>query len=160
MTHKQQADELLERPPTTLRPALTRLAAYYGAVAVLFAVATWVLSGLPAPGLEQDIQPLESQGALASAADLWSRLGRLAPGWLHAGLYMLASVLLVFPLVFVYLRTRTRAKFDHSLLQTVIVLPLAVTAVLMMVRSRATRCTYSLPSPSALRRASGSSASP
>jgi hypothetical protein len=42
---------------------------------------------------------------------------------------------LVFPLVFVYLRTRTRAKFDHSLLQTVIALPLAASAVLMLVRN-------------------------
>jgi hypothetical protein len=70
---------------------------------------------------------------LASAEALRRYLGWLAPGWVEAGLFMIAAVLLVFPLVFVYLRTRTRTKFDHSLLQTVIVLPLAVTAILSMV---------------------------
>jgi hypothetical protein len=115
MAPNHESTELLERPPGTLRPALTRLAAYYGGIAVLFAIALWLTNGLP--------------------ADLWSRIGRLAPRWLEAGLHMIASVALVFPLVFVYLRTRTRAKFDHSLLQTVIVLPLAVSAVLMLVRN-------------------------
>src|SRR6476660_4176216 len=103
MAHKHESAELLERPPSTLRPALTRLAGYYGGIAIVFAVAMWLMNGLP--------------------ADPWSRIGRLAPGWLEAGLRMIASVVLVFPLVFVYLRTRTRAKFAHSLLQTVIVLP-------------------------------------
>ena len=32
MAHKHESTELLERPPTTLRPGLTRLAAYYGAI--------------------------------------------------------------------------------------------------------------------------------
>ena len=47
---------------------------------------------------------------------------------------MVAAFLLVLPLAFVYVRTRTRIKFDHSLVQTVIVLPIVVTAILVVVR--------------------------
>ena len=56
------------------------------------------------------------------------------PRWLDALLQMIAAFLLVLPLAFVYVRTRTRVKFDHSLVQTVIVLPIVVTAILVVVR--------------------------
>jgi hypothetical protein len=57
-----------------------------------------------------------------------------APVWVDALLQMIAAFLLVLPLAFVYVRTRTRIKFDHSLVQTVIVLPIVVTAILVVVR--------------------------
>ena len=57
-----------------------------------------------------------------------------APRWLDALLQMISAFLLVLPLAFVYVRTRTRVKFDHSLVQTVIVLPIVVTAILVVVR--------------------------
>jgi hypothetical protein len=57
-----------------------------------------------------------------------------APVWVDALLQMIAAFLLVLPLAFVYVRTRTRHKFDHSLVQTVIVLPIVVTAILVVVR--------------------------
>ena len=119
--------------PPTLWPAVARLAAYFGAVAILFVVATWAVSVLPSRDVATAPEPLRGRGMLASAEALRRYLGWLALGWVEAGLFMIAAVLLVFPLVFVYLRTRTRTKFDHSLLQTVIVLPLAVTAILSMV---------------------------
>jgi hypothetical protein len=119
--------------PLTVWPAVARLAAYYGAVAILFVLATWALSVLPSREVATAPEPLHGDGGLASAEALRRYLGWRAPVWVEAGLFMIAAVLLVFPLVFVYLRTRTRTKFDHSLLQTVIVLPLAVTAILLMV---------------------------
>lgn len=119
--------------PPTLRPAVARLAAYYGAVAILFVLATWAVSVLPSRDVGAAPAPLRGHGMLASAEAVRRYLGWLAIGWVEAGLFMIAAVLLVFPLVFVYLRTRTRTKFDHSLLQTVIVLPLAVAAILSMV---------------------------
>jgi hypothetical protein len=57
-----------------------------------------------------------------------------APRWVDALLQMIAAFLLVLPVAFVYVRTRTRIKFDHSLVQTVIVLPIVVTAILVVVR--------------------------
>ena len=119
--------------PPTLSPAVARLAAYYGAVAILFVLGTWAVSVLPSRDVATAPASLRGRGMLASAEELWRYLGWLALGWAEAALFMIAAVLLVFPLVFVYLRTRTRTKFDHSLLQTVIVLPLAVAAILSMV---------------------------
>jgi hypothetical protein len=112
---------------------VARLAAYYGVVAILFVLATWAVSVLPSRDVAAAPAPLRGQGMLASSEALRRYLGWLALGWVEAGLFMIAAVLLVFPLLFVYLRTRTRTKFDHSLLQTVIVLPLAVAAILSMV---------------------------
>jgi hypothetical protein len=117
----------------TLWPPVARLAAYYGAVAILFVLATWAVSVLPSRDAATAPASLRGHGTLASAEALRRYLDWLALGWVEAALFMIAAVLLVFPLVFVYLRTRTRTKFDHSLLQTVIVLPLAVTAILSMV---------------------------
>jgi hypothetical protein len=57
-----------------------------------------------------------------------------APRWLDAAVQMLGAVLLVLPVAFVYVRTRTRTKYDHSLVQTVIMLPIVVTAILVVVR--------------------------
>ena len=119
--------------PPALWPPVARLAAYYGAVAILFVLATWAASVLPSRDVATAPEPLRGHGMLVSAEALRRYLGWLALGWVEAALFMIAAVLLVFPLVFVYLRTRTRTKFDHSLLQTVIVLPLAVTAILSMV---------------------------
>ena len=119
--------------PPALWPPVARLAAYYGAVAILFVLATWAASVLPSRDAATAPASLRGHGMLASAEALRRYLGWLALGWVEAALFMIAAVLLVFPLVFVYLRTRTRTKFDHSLLQTVIVLPLAVTAILSMV---------------------------
>ena len=58
-----------------------------------------------------------------------------APRWVDALVQMLGALLLVLPLAFVYVRTRTRLKYDHSLVQTVIMLPIVVTAILVVVRN-------------------------
>ena len=57
-----------------------------------------------------------------------------APRWVDALFQMVGAVVLVIPLAFSYVRTRTRVKYDHSLVQTVIELPVVVTAILVVVR--------------------------
>jgi hypothetical protein len=57
-----------------------------------------------------------------------------APRWLDALVQMFGAFLLAVPIAFVYVRTRTRVKFDRSLIQTLIVLPVVVTAILVVVR--------------------------
>jgi Domain of unknown function (DUF4956) len=57
------------------------------------------------------------------------------PGWADASLQMLSALVLVLPMALVYVRTRTRHKYDASLVQTVIVLPITVAAVLIVVQN-------------------------
>jgi hypothetical protein len=46
---------------------------------------------------------------------------------------MTGALLLVLPIAFTYIRTRTRLKYDRSLVQTVVMLPIVVTAILVVV---------------------------
>lgn len=48
---------------------------------------------------------------------------------------VLGAFLLAVPVAFVYVRTRTRLKYDQSLVQTVIMLPVVVTAILIVVHN-------------------------
>ncbi len=57
-----------------------------------------------------------------------------APKWVGACVQMLAALLLVLPMAYTYIRTRTRLKYDQSLVQTVVMLPIIVTAILAVVQ--------------------------
>jgi len=115
------------------RVTVIRLTVYYLLAGVLLLCLSALLpQDAIAPAAGQP--PADMQGAIE-----WFR-GQVAmfrtgtPRWLDALLQMIAAFLLVLPLAFVYVRTRTRVKFDHSLVQTVIVLPIVVTAILVVVR--------------------------
>ena len=115
------------------RVTVLRLTVYYVMVGILLACLSALLP-------QEAIGPTPSQPPpdMAGAIE-WFR-GQVAvfptgaPIWLDALVQMVAAFLLVLPLAFVYVRTRTRVKFDHSLAQTVIVLPIVVTAILVVVR--------------------------
>jgi hypothetical protein len=115
------------------RITLTRLTLYY-----IFAGAVLML--LTAMFPEQAISPAATTGPSAPGEIVdWFRhevalFQGGAPRWADALVQMFAAVLLVLPIAFVYVRTRTRLKYDHSLVQTVIVLPIVVTAILVVVR--------------------------
>lgn len=115
------------------RVTVIRLTGYYLVAGVLLLCLSALLpQEAIAPAAGQP--PADMQGVIE-----WFR-GQVAmfptgtPRWLDALLQMIAAFLLVLPLAFVYVRTRTRIKFDHSLVQTVIVLPIVVTAILVVVR--------------------------
>lgn len=57
-----------------------------------------------------------------------------APRWVDALVQMTGALLLVLPIAFTYIRTRTRLKYDRSLIQTVVMLPIVVTAILVVVQ--------------------------
>ena len=115
------------------RLTLLRLTAYYATAGVLLLCLSALLPQ-EAIGPTPAEPPADMHGAIE-----WFR-GQVAvfptgsPLWLAALLQMISAFLLVLPLAFVYVRTRTRIKFDHSLVQTVIVLPIVVTAILVVVR--------------------------
>jgi len=96
------------------RTTLVRLAVYYvGAAIALF-------------GLGRLVALLPPEMSVGE--------GRF-PGWADAALQMISALVLVLPIALVYVRTRTRLKYDASLVQTVIVLPITVAAVLIVVQN-------------------------
>ncbi|HKU59685.1 MAG TPA: DUF4956 domain-containing protein [Gemmatimonadales bacterium] len=117
------------------RHTVVRLVGYYVIAGSLLLLLSAMLPEHSPPGLA----PAAPMPSTMSGMLDWFR-GRMAlfphgaPRWVDALLQMVGAVLLVIPLAFTYVRTRTRVKFDHSLVQTVIVLPIVVTAILVVVR--------------------------
>jgi len=115
------------------RVTVIRLTLYYLVAGILLLGLSAVLpQDAIAPTAGQP--PADMQGALDWFRDQVAMFPTGAPRWVDALLQMIAAFLLVLPVAFVYVRTRTRVKFDHSLVQTVIVLPIVVTAILVVVR--------------------------
>jgi hypothetical protein len=115
------------------RLTVLRLTVYYVMVGILIMCLSALLpQGSIGPSPAEP--PADMQGAIEWFKGQVAVFPMGAPVWLDALFQMIAAFLLVLPLAFVYVRTRTRVKFDHSLVQTVIVLPIVVTAILVVVR--------------------------
>lgn len=115
------------------RLTVLRLTGYYVMVGILLLCLSALLPQ-ESIGPTPPQPPADMQGAMEWFKGQVAIFPRGAPRWLDALLQMAAAFLLVLPLAFVYVRTRTRVKFDHSLVQTVIVLPIVVSAILIVVR--------------------------
>ena len=115
------------------RHTVVRLVVYYVAAGLFLLLITGLVpvngppvGGAPGPaGMGEALHWMRVQLSLFPTG---------APRWLDAAVQMLGALLLVLPIAFVYVRTRTRHKYDHSLVQTVIILPIVVTAILVVVR--------------------------
>ena len=115
------------------RLTVLRLTLYYMVAGVLLLCLSALLPQEPI-GPTPSQPPPDMQGAIEWFRGQVAVFPTGAPRWLDALVQMIAAFLLVLPLAFVYVRTRTRVKFDHSLVQTVIVLPIVVTTILVVVR--------------------------
>ena len=115
------------------RLTVLRLTAYYVMVGILLLCLSALLPQA-AIGPTPPQPPADMRGAMEWFQGQVALFPRGAPIWIDALFQMIAAFLLVLPLAFVYVRTRTRIKFDHSLVQTVIVLPIVVSAILVVVR--------------------------
>src|SRR4051794_1485354 len=117
------------------RHTLIRLLSYYVIAGGLLLLLSAVLPQNAAPTVAPSAPMPSTMGGMLD----WFR-GEVAlfpngaPRWVDALFQMIGAVVLVIPLAFSYVRTRTRVKFDHSLVQTVIMLPVVVTAILVVVR--------------------------
>jgi hypothetical protein len=117
------------------RHTLVRLLGYYVIAGGLLLLLSAVLPQNAAPTVAPSAPMPSTMGGMLD----WFR-GEVAlfpngaPRWVDALFQMIGAVVLVIPLAFTYVRTRTRVKFDHSLVQTVIMLPVVVTAILVVVR--------------------------
>jgi len=112
---------------------LFRLVRWYVVVLVLFGVVWWLLTVMPPATASDAGSALTGEGALLEPSAMVPRIAQAGSAWIAALIQMLAALLLVVPLAGTYVLTRARSKYDRTLVQTVIVLPVAITAVLMMV---------------------------
>lgn len=65
----------------------------------------------------------------------WDPLFRSLPPLAYGAAAVVGAFLLALPVAFTYVRTRNRLKYDQSLVQTVIMLPVVVTAILIVVEN-------------------------
>jgi uncharacterized protein DUF4956 len=126
-------EEVVEAGPRHLgRHTIVRLTVYYLAAAALLLLLTAIFP-------QNRMLPTDTAPTGMAEALNWirSRIAVLpagSPRWVDACVKMTAALLLVLPLAFTYIRTRSRLKYDHSLVQTVVILPIVVTAILAVVR--------------------------
>jgi len=130
------------------RTTLVRMSAYYGAVLLIVAgliVLTDNMRGMRVTGGTHG----KHAGAAASAAlaaqpasdtaelngALLDPLFRSLPPLGTGAAAVIAAFLLALPVAFTYVRTRNRLKYDESLVQTVIMLPVVVTSILIVVEN-------------------------
>jgi Domain of unknown function (DUF4956) len=115
------------------RVTVIRLVLYYIVAGAVLLLLTAVFPGEPVQGGGTGA-PTDPGAALEWAKSELAAFPSGSPRWVDAMVQMVGALLLVLPMAFTYVRTRTRLKFDHSLVQTVIVLPIVVTAILVVVR--------------------------
>ena len=116
------------------RVTLRRLVLYYLAVGAVLLLVTAVFPERPVDAVPRPAAPADPAAALEWFRQEVAVFPDGAPRWVDAVVQMFGAFLLAVPLAFTYVRTRTRVKFDRSLIQTVIVLPVVVTAILVVVR--------------------------
>lgn len=116
------------------RVTLRRLVLYYLCAGAVLLLATALFPEQAVRPPTPAAPPTEPQAALEWFRERAAVFPSGAPHWLDALVQMFGAFLLAVPIAFVYVRTRTRVKFDRSLVQTVIVLPVVVTAILVVVR--------------------------
>lgn len=120
-----------EREPVRAVGAATvrRLVVYYAAVVALVTVMDLSVPLAPS-GEGRMLASWLEQLIFGTVTGL-----RIIPPWLDATLAMATAFVLTVPTVVVYVRTRTHEAYDESLVNTVLVLPSVVTAILIVVQS-------------------------
>lgn len=111
------------------RTTLIRLTLYYGIVILLVALFIVLTGGMKAMEADQAAPGTDLGQHLL--APLFRTLPPLASG----ALAVIGAFLLALPVAFVYVRTRNSLKYDQSLVQTVIMLPVVITSILIVVQN-------------------------
>lgn len=116
------------------RVTLVRLTAYYLAAGAVLLLLTAFFPEQGMEPLSTAPPPVEPGAAVEWIRQRLAVFPAGAPRWVDALVQMFGGFLLAVPIAFVYVRTRTRLKYDRTLVHTVIVLPVVVTAILVVVR--------------------------
>jgi hypothetical protein len=113
---------------------VTRIVAYYVILAVLVFVLHQVAPGLPVFSTENfraSVAEVNKNSLLEGTAPLSLTSGQVA---VNSLLMMASAVLLMLPVAWVHILTRSRKGFSQSMVQTLIMLPLVVAGVLTIVQ--------------------------
>ena len=126
-----KSDAEVEQPEDVPRPRLGWLAAFQVLIIALVVLMADQSRGLiDGPMLEDQLGALQDTPLdAATATRPWG--GR---GWLSALVAMVGALLLMLPIAWAYVATRSRRKVDHSVVTTIVLLPLAVAAILVIVQ--------------------------
>ncbi len=116
------------------RVTLVRLTLYYLAAGAVLLLLTALFPEQPIEPLATVPPPVEPGAAVEWMRRQLAVFPQGAPRWIDALVQMFGAFLLAVPIAFVYVRTRTRLKYDRTLVHTVIVFPVVVTAILVVVR--------------------------
>jgi hypothetical protein len=110
------------------RTTLVRLTLYY-VVVILIVSGFIVLTG--------DMKAMESSLAVNpnDMSSIFAPLFRSLPPLAMGAAAVVGAFLLALPVAFVYVRTRNSLKYDQSLVQTVIMLPVVITSILIVVQN-------------------------
>jgi hypothetical protein len=123
------------------RTTLVRLSIYYAVVLAIVAaliVLTEDMKGSPLGKLHHAADSAAPSADSASALrdlGIWDPLFRSLPPLTTTAAAIFAAFLLAVPVAFTYVRTRNSLKYDQSVVQTVIMLPVVVTAILFVVQN-------------------------
>lgn len=113
------------------RPRLAWLAAFQlGVVALVVTMARLTREYASPPLIDNQLRDLAGSGArVAATAPAWGERY-----WLTAVVSMVGALLLMLPIAWAYVATRERRKVDQSLVTTIALLPIAVAAIMVIVR--------------------------
>src|SRR4051812_47358929 len=121
------------------RNLLVRLTAYYLIIAIItvIAVKLWPdLRGyLPIGGVEQLITQPAKNPLQASEAVRAAHVGPLGQSLFWLVVAIIGAVLASLPVSWVYMAVRSGDEYDQSLVNTIIVLPMVVTAIVIIVQN-------------------------
>ncbi|MBA3554962.1 MAG: DUF4956 domain-containing protein [Gemmatimonadales bacterium] len=126
----KNAEPVAEGPEDALpHPRFGWLAVFQLIIISLVVLMAHETRGLSQPAmLEEQLGPL-SESPTAIAPGPWA--GR---GWLAALVAMVGALLLMLPVAWAYVATRMRKQMDASVVTTIVLLPIAVAAILVIVQ--------------------------
>jgi len=127
------------------RTTVVRITSYYAVVLAIVGgliLATDNMRGLPFSGPRRDVTMVSSPMALDAGSDadrltrsFFDPIFRSLPPLRTGAAALLAAFLLAVPVAFTYVRTRSSLRYDQSVVQTVIMLPVVVAGILIVVEN-------------------------
>jgi hypothetical protein len=118
---------------------LTRLTIYYAviAAAVFIAIKIWpsATGWLPVGGVEQLISAPAKNPLQASEAVRAAHVSNLGESLFWLAVAIVSALLLSLPVSWVYMGIRNDDEYDQSLINTILVLPMVVTGIVIIVQN-------------------------